>query len=244
MTSKQVLLLLVLLVVAGCMPKPKAEPLVSPYPGRQVWAIAPIINESGSAHASGLVFADHLARQLENASNIDVLPVNRVLAVMESQRMAGVRGPGDVQQLLKLLGADYLVVGTITAYDPYDPPKMGVAIELYASPRVEEVRLVNLRRLSSASTDRDITPAAYVDVSRPVSLASGYFDAADPGVREKLQRYGRERSQADGEASSWRLYRINMNLYSEFVSYVMSWRLLESERLRFQPPPASQPATP
>jgi hypothetical protein len=243
MTSKQVLLTLVLLFLSACVAKPKAEPLSSPYASRQIWAIAPIQNESGHSQANGHVIADHLARQLENASQIDVLPVNRVLAVMESQGMTALRSPGDVQLLLRLLGADYLVVGTVTAYDPYDPPKLGMAIELYSSPRVEEARILDLKRLSGASTDRDITPAAYRDVTRPVSIASGYFDAADPGVREKLQRYGQDRSQQDGEASSWRLYRINMNLYCEFVSYVLSWRLLEAEKQRFTPP-ATQPASP
>lgn len=245
MTSKQVLLTLMLLLCAcaGCMNKPTAAPLESPYPARQVWAIAPLRNESGSLHANGLTVADQMARQLENASNIDVLPVNRVLAVMESQRIGSLRSVLEVQQVMRLLGADYMVIGTITAYDPYDPPKMGMAIELFTSERVEQLRTINLRRLVGASTDSDITPATPANVGQPVSLTSGYFDAADPDVRKRLQRYGHKRSQEDGEESSWRMYRINMNLFSEFVSYAMSWRLLEAEKKRFSPQPTTQPAS-
>lgn len=235
MTIKQVLLTMVMLLLSGCV-KPGAEPLVSPYPSRQVWAIAPIRNESGSAQANGLVMADHLARQLENASNIDVLAVNRVLAVMESQGMTSLRSPADVQRLMHLLGADYLVVGTITAWDPYDPPKIGMAIELFTSDHVEQMRLLNLRRLSSASTDQNVRPPMAAQTGRPVSLTSGYFDAADASVRKKIERYGRDRSQDGGDPSPWRLYRINMNLYAEFVSYMMSWRLLQAEKYRFDSP--------
>lgn len=251
MTSKQVLLTLIALMLWGCTQKPTAQPLESPYATRQVWAIAPIRNESGSAHANGLVMADHLARQLENASQIDVLPVNRVLAVMESQGMASLRTSGDVQRLLSLLGADYLVAGTITAWDPYDPPKLGVSVELFVSEKRERQRALDLRRLSSASTDGNAQPPAPANGGLPVSLASGYFDAASPDVREKLQHYGEKRSQDDLDRSPWRLYRINMNLFCEFVSYIMSWRLLEAERHRIAPPPevqgqspAVQPASP
>lgn len=257
MTSKQVLLTLIALVLGtsllgGCTPRPTAPSLTSPYPSRQVWAIAPILNESGSTQANGLVIADHLARQLENASQIDVLPVNRVLAVMQSQRMTALRTPGDVQRLMQLLGADYLVAGTITAWDPYDPPKLGLAIELFASEQVEKRRQLNLRRLSSASTDENTQPPPPANAGMPVSLTSGYFDAASPQVRAQLKLYGERRSQDELDGSPWRLYRINMNLYCEFVSYVMSWRLLEAEKYRFSPQsvgtdgasPATQPASP
>lgn len=232
------MLLVMLMGQAGCMNKPRAEPLHSPYASRQVWAVAPLRNESGSTQANGLVMADHLARQLENATQVDVLSVNRVLTVMDSLGLTSLQSPGDAQQVMRLLGADYLVVGVITAYDPYDPPKLGMAIELFASPSQQVRESMNLRHLTGASTDREVTPPAR-DVGRPVSLASGFFDAADPQVRQRLQRYARDRSQRDGEKSSWRLYRINMNQYSEFVSYAMSWRLLQAEKHRLAPQPTT-----
>ena len=47
MTSKQVMLT-TLALLAGCVDQPGIKPLASPYPGRQVWAVAPLRNESGS----------------------------------------------------------------------------------------------------------------------------------------------------------------------------------------------------
>lgn len=252
MTSEQVMLTLAALWLSGCaalMPKQGADPLVSPYAERRVWAIAPLRNESGSLQVDGAVMADLLAHQLENASNIDVMPVNRVLAAMEALQMRQITSGPEAMKLLATLGADGLIVGTVTAYDPYDPPKLGMAIELYSSPRLEAAHQSDLRRLASAGTD-DGPPAPAARIRQPVSLVSAFFDAADPEVRRKLARYAyRRRVQKDpdfvfqkDQEEPERMYRISMDLYSEFVSYVMSWRLLKAESQRLAPPPATQPA--
>ena len=162
MTSEQVLLLTAkVLLISGCslMAGSGAEPLVSPYPTQRVWAIAPLRNESGSVQANGHTLADHLARQLENASNLNVLPVNRTLAVMETLEIAQISSPAQARQVLASLNADALVVGTITAYDPYDPPKLGLAIELYINKRVEYFDSLNVRKLTRASTGQGALPA-------------------------------------------------------------------------------------
>ena len=241
MTSEQVLLLTAkILLISGCslIAGPGAEPLVSPYPTQRVWAIAPLRNESGSIQANGHTLADHLARQLENASNLNVLPVNRTLAVMEALEITQVSSPAQAGQVLASLGADALVVGTITAYDPYDPPKLGLAIELYVNKRVEYFDSLNVRKLTRAATGQGALPPRS-KMKKPPSNVSAYFDAADPGTRRRLMRYARDRSQEQNRHDQpWQIYRINMDLYSEFVSYVMSWRLLRAESQRIAPPTA------
>lgn len=255
MTSEQVMLTAAALLIGGCqwISGSGADPLYSPYSTRRVWAVAPLHNESGSLQADGVLLADHLARQLENASNIDVLPVNRTLAAMETIGLAEVSGPEQALRLLGAMGVDGLVVGTITAYDPYDPPKLGLAIELYTSQRAEQANPVDVRQLARAATDEAVLPPpAERGVPQPVNTVSAFFDAADPNVRGMLRRYAEDRG-ADrkdglkerylyrGEDRQWHLYRISMDLYSEFVSYVMSWRLMFAEQQRVAPqatPPA------
>ena len=271
MTSKQVMLTAALIMISGCQTwsgklgdlftKRGTPPLVSPYPTRHVWAVAPLRNESGSSHADGFVLADHLVNQLENASNLDMLPVNRTLKAMATLELGSVESPQQAMQLLEALGVDGLIVGTITSFDPYDPPKLGLSIELYANPRVEAAdaaklgaasaasiepgsgdSLASLHRLSWSATAASIHPST-ATTPGPMSVVSGFFDGAGPDVRVGLQHYAHDRGQSR-QPESWHVYRISMDLYSEFVSYVMSWRLLRTEARRVAPLAAASTPTP
>ena len=251
MTSAKVMLTLFAAVwLAGCsMVTPRHEPaptLLSPYESRRVWAVAPLNNESGSLQVDALAIADRLAQQLENVGDLDVLPVNRVLKAMEAAEMSAVETPGDARRLLRLLAVDGLVIGSITAYDPYDPPKLGLALELFVEPRVDRIDgPIDTRRLTRQATgdDVELAPGTVADKA-PVSQVSGFFDAADSRVREALQAYAVERGAIDG-AESWHRYRISMTRYSEFVSYAMSWRLLRAEAMRLNQAAASaSPSSP
>lgn len=251
MKIEQVMLTLVAVMSWGCTlqkAQNHAEPLPSAYAVRRVWAVAPLRNESGSLHADGLNFADQLARSLENAPNVDVMPVNRTLAAMEALKMPALRTSADVLQVLKTMGADALVVGTITAYDPYDPPKFGVQLELFEAPPRQSHQSMDLRKLSSASTGSG-SSMTMPKPPTPVSAASVYLDASDPQVREELKRYAYQRG-ADAKSPSglkrwttdygvtppdhegWHIYRISMDLYSEFASYIVSRQLMQAEQHR------------
>jgi hypothetical protein len=246
MTSKQVMLMrtallaALLLLLAGCewferieFYGPTADPLVSPYPTRHVWAIAPLRNESGTRQADGLALADKLQRQLGAAANLDVLAVNRTIEAMEALRLTEITTPAEALAVLRKVGADGLVVGTITFYQPYDPPKLGMALELYVDAKVEQADAVDLRRLTVATTDGG-PASAPAGATQPVSVVSTVLDAADPTVREQLERYATKRG-TEPDPNAWRRYRSSMDLYSEFASYVMSWRLLEAEKTRLAP---------
>ena len=240
MTSKQVMLTLVLVFLGGCAVKePRgSDALVSPYQQGRIWAVAPLRNESGSLQADGLAMADRLQRQLENASNIDVLPVNRVLRAMELLEMNYVETPADAARLMQTLECDGLIIGTITAYDPYDPPKLGLSIELFDGGRSASLDELDVHQLTRASTDDQTHPymtGASRTTSKHEGVASGvsaYFDSASSDVRKKLQVYGSNRGGEDWHPEGWHRYRISMDLYSEFVTYVMSWRLLHAEKQR------------
>lgn len=246
MTSEQFMLIAVTLLLVSCeipqLPVKSADPLISPYAERRIWAVAPLRNESGSQTPDPAAVADHLARQLENASNIDVLPVNRVLAAMEALQMPVVASRADAMKLLGTLGCDGLVAGTLTSYDSYDPPKLGMAVELYISGRVERIEAVDLRQMSRAGTGPQVQPATPPS-RQPVSSVSVYLDAKDPDTQRMMKRYAGNRnlSTNDRIRDQSHLYRISMDLFTEFATYVVSWRLLEAERTRLTP--AAPPPT-
>ncbi len=242
MKSEQAMWMVLALVVlsTGCHYRGAKKPsrLSAPYGDRQVWAVVPLRNESGSLHADGLKAADQIAQRLETVMGLDTVPVNRVLAAMQALKMSGVNDAKGVSDLRDVLGVDALVVGTITAYDPYDPPKLGIAIELYFDPIRQSAHATNLRDLIRAGTDDVPPPDQQTRPSRPVSVVSGFYDAADPAVHQQLVKYAAMRSGQDEDdpASDWHLYQIDMDLYTEFVTYLVSKQLLRVEQERLAPP--------
>jgi hypothetical protein len=150
---------------------------------------------------------------------------------MDALHMEQIKTPADAQALLRKLGADGLVVGTITFYQPYDPPKLGLALELYTSEQTEHADAVDVRRLTMAATDTTAASAPTTSPAQPVSVVSTVLDGADPGVRDQLEKYATRRG-TESDPNAWRRYRSSMDLYSEFAGYVMSWRLLEAEKSR------------
>ena len=242
MTSEQVLLTLMTMTlgVGGCsgLDKPDSAMTAGIYPRRQLWAVVPLINESGSLNVDGTRFADHLANQFENHPGIDTVPVNRVLAAMDEIGVSQVTSPVQLLGLRRTLAVDGLIVGTINAYDPYDPPKLGVMIELYVDPALPWFSdPESIRRLTWAGVDDQTRPLELLSASRsPVSVVSGYFDAADPLTRERLMHYGIKRGVTPHDEHAWRFYRINMDLYTEFVAHIVSSKLMEAEARRLVPP--------
>jgi len=242
MTSKQVMLSLVMvvLVTGGCMNSRGG--LTPDYPDRQLWAVAPLRNESGSIQADGLKVADHLAHQLEDAYRIDMLPVNRTIATMEALQIPQVTNMEQAMQIRAAMEVDALLIGSITAYDPYDPPKLGLAIELYVDPR-RDPSSFDVRRLQRSATDELALPSSARRSDQPVSTVSIFFDAADPHIRYLIERYGKRRGVDEKDRDAWRLYRMSMDLYTEFVCHEASTRLLRAEAQRLAPPPAKTAST-
>ena len=246
MTSEQVLLtrrcvawccvIGVLGSLVGCWRKPTPDARLphAPYEARQLWAVAPLRNEAGTLQADGVRFADQLAATLEEVGGIDVVPVNRVLQAMQTLEMPEVTTLEQAITLRKALGVDGLVAGTISAYDPYDPPSLGVAVDLYVDPRRPTMG-INIRSLSWAATDELSKPSparTRVNATQPVATVSGHFKASDPRVRDALKRYAHRRGTAEDDAYAWRVYRLSMDLYSEFVSYQLGSRLMHAEYRR------------
>lgn len=237
--------MLVVLVISGVLVSGSCEQLQSSrtkgvypnYGSRQVWAVVPLINESGSASADGMVIADKLVTELSRQPKVDVVPVVRTLEAMRQLEMPVVTSLGDALALRQQLGVDGLVVGSITNYDPYDPPKLGLALELYVDP-VTPMRTTDIRQLSRAATDGSAKLNPVGD-NQPVTAVSGIFDAADPAVERDLQRWAKYQGVGSGDPHNWRLYRISMDLYATFVSHVVSSRLLEAEVKRLAATPTT-----
>lgn len=241
---------LVLVTHAACQPQGRPAPvppqvLVAPYDastGEVLWAVAPLGNESGVSEVNLDMIADALVARIDEVRGIACLPLNRTLAAMRARGMRSIRTPGDARQLALALGVDALVVGNVTAYDPYDPPKLGLSVALYSRDRsmAKPIDPVKLKR--SYSDYGQITRSQFAD--RPSAVISEHLDGANHEVKMELMRYAQGRHEADS-ARGWRGHLASMDLYTEFAAFVAVSRLLEQERLRLgQPGSAMTTANP
>ncbi len=221
------------------------EVLVAPYDlaqGEALWAVAPLRNESGVSLVDPLMISDALVSHVEQTRGLTAVPLNRTLAAMTALQIPEIRTPDDVRQLADALGVDGLIVGTITSYDPYNPPKLGLTLALYARPRPERTNVdadiddpMELRR---AYTDPDLAGGGGGGTrfrNKPASVASAQLDAASHEVQMQVKRFAEGRHDPRGPLG-WKRYLASMELYTDFAAYSMVRRLLLEERLRLAQP--------
>lgn len=227
------LMTLALLALSGCNTRRLTQPQfhTAPYERAQVWAVAPFNNESGVSIVQGDRVADMFVQQLQDVRGINALPVNRVILAMRELDIPYIQSAHDASRLLSVLGADGLIVGTTTAYDPYRPMTFGAAIELHvadhALPSVIDTR--SLSRSASAH----IAPGE-LGPRNPVAQTAGIFDARNHETLAQLQHYASGRSVPDSAFGS-DIYLVRMDLYMQFASYRLLGDLLNSEQIRLSP---------
>ena len=119
-------------------------------------------------------------------------------------------------------------------------------VELYVDPQLPwNTGFGSLRNLTRAAVDGQTRPTTNGSPrQQPISVVSGYFDASDPITRRWLMAYAKQRGVAPRDPYAWRLYLINVDLYTEFVAFTVSRRLMDAEarRLKQAPLTANNPA--
>jgi hypothetical protein len=208
--------------------------LVSPYSDRQVWAVAPFNNESGVSIVAGDRIADAFTLEVEQIDGIDTVAVNRVIAAMRSLNITAVTTPAQAHALLRTLGVDALLVGTVTAYDPYDPPKFGGAIALFAAD-AQHARSLDPVAETRSRTE-SVAPGAMT--SNAPAQASGMFDASNHMTLVDLNNYAAGRS-APASPYGQRIFLVRMDLYTQFAANRLLVDLLQQEQARLWPADAT-----
>ncbi|MCC6907414.1 MAG: hypothetical protein IT430_05690 [Phycisphaerales bacterium] len=223
-------LCLLLLLLCGCMRQRTAinAPLMSPYREPVTWAVAPPANESGVSTVDTLAVADLIAREVQNVRGIDALPVQRVLDGMRAMDIGSIDSPAAARALARVIGADAIIVGSVTAYDPYRPPVLGLTLQLYhAQPAAPADDLIE--QIGTAPSDSALhgfEPDAW-----PEASAAAVLNAADNGVRLSLEQFARGRTESNS-ALNWERYLVVMDLYTQYVVDRLLRDLLMEERTR------------
>lgn len=207
--------------------------LVAPYDaagGEVLWAVVPLANESGTSEADHSVVSDHLVAAIEEVQGLRCVPLNRTIAAMRGLKMDGLRGPGDVRRLAEAMGVDGVIVGAVTAYDPYTPV-MGLSIALYARPGSMTRAGPDLDPHSLASRPTETGGPRATLRDAPVATASENLDAKNHQVQMDLKSYATGRHDLPS-ALGWKRYTASMDLYTQFAAYHVVDRLLQSEWVR------------
>jgi len=216
--------------LTACTTKETLTPphsLRSPYDRSVLWAVAPFTNESGVSTVDGARVADLFAEQTEQVNGIDAVPVNRVIMAMRRLGMQSVSTAAEARTLMNMLGVDGLIVGTVTSYDPYPPPKIGAAIQLFSGPRPGVVS--NLDPVEVTRSRTEVVAMSQMNNTQTAGQASGVFDSQDQQVLLWLDDYAAGRTEP-ASAYGNRIYLVNMELYTQFVAYRLLHDLLRSEQ--------------
>ncbi len=205
---------------------------VAPYDaaqGERLWAVLPPRNESGVSLVDPLWIGDRLVGAVQEVQGLRCLPINRTLEAMRELEMAEVATPEDVRMLSQALGVDGVIVGTVTAFDPYDPPVLGLTLALHLRSGEQTGGRVDSRALSSQP--REIVLPGSLHGGAPSSVVSEHLDARSHDVIAFVQDFARGRDDPR-RALGWRRYLASMDLYTQFSAFHAVRRLLEEEGRR------------
>jgi hypothetical protein len=127
--------LLTCVTCGGCslLPEISHQPtLHNPFPQLSKVAVAPFFNLSSEPTVDGRQFARAYYNELQLVPGFEVVPTGVVERAMQDHRIA-LTGPQDARRLAQMLGVDAVVIGAITDYSPYYPPRCAMQIEWYAA---------------------------------------------------------------------------------------------------------------
>ena len=134
---------LLLVGSTGChlvLPTQSHMPVIrNPFPQLSKVAVAPFFNHSDEPTLDSRDVSLAYFAELQGVPGFEVVPLNVVEEAIIRHQI-NLNGPGEARRLAKILGVDAVVVGAITDYWPYYPPRCGLRVEWYtANPGFHEI---------------------------------------------------------------------------------------------------------
>ncbi|TWT47734.1 hypothetical protein [Botrimarina hoheduenensis] len=107
--------------------------LHNPFPQLSRVAVTPFFNQSEEPTVDGRQFARAYFSELQTIPGYEVVPVGVVETAMREMGIVNLDDPAKVRALGEALGVDAVVVGAVTEFSPYYPPRCGLRVSWYAS---------------------------------------------------------------------------------------------------------------
>ena len=124
---------------SGCalLPDKIVEPQFhNPLPQIHRVAVLPFFNQSAEPTVNGEAVAIAYYNELQQVPGFEVMPVGVAKQMLAASIQATGQEPiqgADFQRLARMMNVDAVIVGSITEYSPYYPPRMGLAVNWYAA---------------------------------------------------------------------------------------------------------------
>jgi hypothetical protein len=237
---KSGLIILALTVLAGgCSwnkaDRVKSNRLYSPYGREMTVAVVPVMNYSGNGAIDPLKVTDILYSELQQVEGFAVIPVNRLLAQMSQADLQVIETPEQALKLASQVGADMIVVAAITEYDPYYPPVVGLAVQLYAIPECTSLQASKIDPVAMARSASPLKIRVDIDPKYwPRNQVQRIYNARENLIAEKVKRFAECRGSGNSPYG-WEVYLRSQEYYLRFVSYQAIAELLDREVERINP---------
>jgi hypothetical protein len=109
------------------------QPVIhNPFPQLSRVAIAPFFNLSDEPTVDGRKFAMAYFAELQATPGYEVVPLGVVEEAILAHRV-DLTDAGEARRLANILGVDAVVIGSVTDFTPYYPPRCGLRVEWYAA---------------------------------------------------------------------------------------------------------------
>jgi hypothetical protein len=120
--------------IAGCsLWEVTHQPVIhNPFPQLHRVAVAPFFNQSDEPTVDGHEFALAYFAELQATPGFEVVPVNVVEDTIVAHQV-DLSNAGEARRLAVILGVDAVVIGSVTDFNPYYPPRCGIRVEWYAA---------------------------------------------------------------------------------------------------------------
>jgi hypothetical protein len=133
--SLRTIILIGCLLASGCsvLPEMSRQPTFhNPFPQLSKVAVAPFFNLSNEPTVDGRRVAIAYFNALQEIPGFEVVPVGVVEGAMREYGIP-LRGAADARRLAQILDVDVVIVGAVTDYYAYYPPRMALQVEWYAA---------------------------------------------------------------------------------------------------------------
>ena len=216
--------------LGGCASNAVRRIYYNPYPQAQSLAVTVFRNESGSPDIDEMIVTDKFYTELQQIEGFEVIPVDRVINALNELGMAQVENATDAMTLADHLSVDGVIVGAITQYDPYSPPLVGMAVQLYS--RHREPVEAKAAAVDAGDLARRGQPFA-METQLPLRPSAGVvriIDARQNATIRRIKKYARQ-SNAGATPYGWKKYTTRLN-YLRFVAHEIIGELLAQQESR------------
>jgi hypothetical protein len=186
-------------------------------------AIAPFTSEV--MPVDGLLFGNVFATELVKCKGFEVI---RPLAVITKIRELDLKivSIRDVINLAQSLGADAIIVGSVTDYDPYFPPKIAISIQIF---RVKEVihSAEEINKIIQRASWKPY-PLSEDDIKNLVVALERVFDAHNEQTRNEVEIYAMAQGSQETAFSKGEEFLRIKEKFWQFASCQMIFEILKT----------------